>query len=148
MIDSTFDLFVDLGANDEQCDFPVVYASGANGVAGGSPEELAEDLAPLFEAIVREARPTLTPKPFRTRPTCMRVGVEVGRTKSTGGRVSRALEDRRRCKGECGRSARCYAPGTPLGFQKQRTSRRWFESQSSGCLWLRASCTALTGLPR
>ena len=57
MIDSTFDLFVDLGANDEQCDFPVVYASGANGVAGGSPEELAEDLAPLFEAIVREARP-------------------------------------------------------------------------------------------
>lgn len=57
VIDSTFDLFVDLGANDEQCDFPVVYASGANGVAGGSPEELAEDLAPLFEAIVREASP-------------------------------------------------------------------------------------------
>ena len=48
---------MDLGANDEQCDFPVVYASGANGVAGGSPEELAEDLAPLFEAIVREASP-------------------------------------------------------------------------------------------
>lgn len=61
VIDSTFDLFVDLGANDEQCDFPVVYASGANGVAGGSPEELAEDLAPLFEAIVREARPMHPP---------------------------------------------------------------------------------------
>jgi GTP-binding protein len=57
VIDSTFDLFVDLGATDEQCDFPVVYASGANGVAGGSPEELAEDLAPLFEAIVREVSP-------------------------------------------------------------------------------------------
>ena len=28
MIDTTFDLFVDLGANDEQCDFPIVYASG------------------------------------------------------------------------------------------------------------------------
>ena len=66
VIDSTFDLFVDLGATDEQCDFPVVYASGANGVAGGSPEELAEDLAPLFEAIVREAR----------RPcSCLRVPV-------------------------------------------------------------------------
>ena len=62
VIDSTFDLFVDLGANDEQCDFPVVYASGANGVAGGSPEELAEDLAPLFEAIVREARPLHPPR--------------------------------------------------------------------------------------
>lgn len=28
VIDTTFDLFVDLGASDEQCDFPIVYASG------------------------------------------------------------------------------------------------------------------------
>ena len=55
MIDTTFDLFVDLGATDEQCDFPVVYASGANGVAGDAPETLAETLEPLFECIVREA---------------------------------------------------------------------------------------------
>ena len=56
MIDTTFDLFVDLGATDEQCDFPVVYASGANGIAGDAPETLAETLEPLFECIVREAR--------------------------------------------------------------------------------------------
>ena len=54
MIDTTFDLFVDLGATDEQCDFPVVYASGANGIAGDDPETLAETLEPLFECIVRE----------------------------------------------------------------------------------------------
>ena len=56
VIDTTFDLFVDLGATDEQCDFPVVYASGANGIAGDAPETLAETLEPLFECIVREAR--------------------------------------------------------------------------------------------
>ena len=69
VIDSTFDLFCELCATDEQCDFPVVYASGVNGIAGGSPEELADDLAPLFEAIVKEVRNT--PEPFSrvTPPT-------------------------------------------------------------------------------
>lgn len=37
-----------------QCDFPIVYASGVNGVAGPEPDELAEDLGPLFETIVSE----------------------------------------------------------------------------------------------
>ena len=54
VIDATFDLFVELGATDEQCDFPVVYASGANGIAGPDPKDLAEDLAPLFDVIVGE----------------------------------------------------------------------------------------------
>eukprot|EP00192_Tetraselmis_astigmatica_P009211 CAMPEP_0117661198 /NCGR_PEP_ID=MMETSP0804-20121206/7412_1 /TAXON_ID=1074897 /ORGANISM="Tetraselmis astigmatica, Strain CCMP880" /LENGTH=687 /DNA_ID=CAMNT_0005468055 /DNA_START=254 /DNA_END=2317 /DNA_ORIENTATION=+ len=54
VIDRTFELFEELGADDEQCDFPVVYASGVNGVAGNEPEDLSEDLAPLFECIVNE----------------------------------------------------------------------------------------------
>ena len=54
VVDTTFELFLDLGATDAQCDFPVVYASGANGVAGDSPETMAPDLEPLFDAIVRE----------------------------------------------------------------------------------------------
>lgn len=54
VIDATFDLFCELCATDEQCDFPVVYASGVNGIAGPSPTDLKDDLAPLFEAIVRE----------------------------------------------------------------------------------------------
>lgn len=52
VVDSTFELFMDLGATDEQCEFPVVYASGVNGIAGNSPDSLAEDLQPLFEAII------------------------------------------------------------------------------------------------
>jgi len=62
VVDSTFELFMDLGANDDQCDFPVVYASGVNGIAGDSPDAMAEDLQPLFESIVREvAPPTVAP---------------------------------------------------------------------------------------
>jgi GTP-binding protein len=57
VIDASFELFCDLGASDEQCDFPVVYASGVNGTAGEEPSTLAEDLEPLFEAIVREVEP-------------------------------------------------------------------------------------------
>ncbi|KAL4423835.1 hypothetical protein ABPG75_001136 [Micractinium tetrahymenae] len=57
VIDQTFELFLDLGASDEQCDFSVVYASGMAGIAGPSPDELADDLEPLFDMIVREVAP-------------------------------------------------------------------------------------------
>ncbi|KAL6784289.1 EFG12 [Auxenochlorella protothecoides x Auxenochlorella symbiontica] len=57
VVEATFDLFVDLGANDEQCDFPVVFASGMGGVAGTDPNALAEDLGPLFECILNEVDP-------------------------------------------------------------------------------------------
>jgi len=36
-----------------QCDFQVIYASGIKGQAGLTPENLAEDLGPLFESIIR-----------------------------------------------------------------------------------------------
>jgi GTP-binding protein len=57
VIDAVFDLFCELEACDDQCDFPVVYASGMSGIAGDEPGNLAEDLEPLFEAIVREVPP-------------------------------------------------------------------------------------------
>lgn len=53
VINSTFELFIELNASDEQCDFQVIYASGLKGKSGLSPENLAEDLGPLFESIVR-----------------------------------------------------------------------------------------------
>jgi len=53
-LDETFDLFVELGASDEQADFPIIYAIGLTGVAGHSPDDMADDLAPLFETIVEE----------------------------------------------------------------------------------------------
>ena len=53
VVDQVFDLFVNLGATDEQLDFPIIYASALNGVAGVEHEELAPDMTPLFEAIVK-----------------------------------------------------------------------------------------------
>ena len=53
-LNATFDLFLELGANDEQAEFPVVYAIGLEGKAGMSVDNLHNDLAPLFETIIRE----------------------------------------------------------------------------------------------
>ena len=52
VMDQVFDLFDRLGATDEQLDFPVIYTSALNGVAGLEPDELKEDMEPLFEMIV------------------------------------------------------------------------------------------------
>jgi len=52
VVDKAFDLFVELGATDEQTDFRVVYASGIQGKAGDEPDDLKEDLGPLFDAIL------------------------------------------------------------------------------------------------
>merc|ERR1719201_1488817 len=54
VLDTTFELFCDLGAPDHLCDFPVVYCSGMQGIAGEESDALADDLEPLFEAIMRE----------------------------------------------------------------------------------------------
>src|SRR5690554_5774316 len=51
-IDQVFDLFDNLGATDEQLDFPIIYASGLNGWASLDPEQPAEDMTQLFQAIV------------------------------------------------------------------------------------------------
>jgi GTP-binding protein len=57
VLDKTFDLFCDLCATDEQCEFPVVYASGVNGISGDDYKTMAADMGPLFETIVREVPP-------------------------------------------------------------------------------------------
>ncbi len=52
VMDQVFDLFDSLGATDEQLDFPVIYASAINGIAGEDPEDMAEDMTPLYQMIV------------------------------------------------------------------------------------------------
>lgn len=51
-LNATFDLFIELGATDEQAEFPVIYANGITGQAGLT-EDLGPDLQPLFNAILR-----------------------------------------------------------------------------------------------
>ncbi|GAB4484849.1 MAG: translational GTPase TypA [Erythrobacter tepidarius] len=57
VLDEVFDLFVSLDANDEQLDFPVLYASGREGYASEDPEARSGTLAPLFAKIVAHVPP-------------------------------------------------------------------------------------------
>ena len=52
VLNETFDLFIELGASDEQADFPVIYAKATTGQAGTTPD-LSPDLQPLFDTILR-----------------------------------------------------------------------------------------------
>ena len=52
VVDKVFDLFCELGASDEQTDFRVVYASGLNGIAGHEPDEMTDNMSPLFDAVL------------------------------------------------------------------------------------------------
>ena len=57
VLDQVFDLFDRLGGNDEQLDFPVIYASALNGVAGLDEDAMAEDMAPLLDLILEKVEP-------------------------------------------------------------------------------------------
>jgi GTP-binding protein len=54
VVDQVFDLFDRLGANEEQLDFPVVYASAIEGISGLDHEHMAADMQPLFETVVEK----------------------------------------------------------------------------------------------
>jgi GTP-binding protein len=51
-LNETFDLFIELGATEQQADFPVIYSVATEGRAGTSPEDIGPDLAPLFKTIL------------------------------------------------------------------------------------------------
>lgn len=57
VINQTFDLFANLGATDEQLDFPVVYASALNGFATLDMNKPSENMRPLFETILSHVQP-------------------------------------------------------------------------------------------
>jgi len=57
VVDEVLDLFIELGAPDDLLEFPVVYASGREGKAGYKPDELCDDLRPLFDTIINEIEP-------------------------------------------------------------------------------------------
>lgn len=51
VVDEVLDLFIDLGATEEQLEFPVVFASAVRGIASLDPTDLGENMQPLFESI-------------------------------------------------------------------------------------------------
>jgi len=77
----TFDLFVELGATDAQLDFPVIYASGLQGVAAKNLGEPMVDLKPMFEMIIERVPfpPGNLELPFLMQATTLSYDDYVGR---------------------------------------------------------------------
>jgi len=80
VIDQVFDLFDRLGATEEQLDFPIVYASALNGVAGLDIDNIAEDMTPLFQMIVDKVKPPKvdTDGPFQMQISALDYSSYVG----------------------------------------------------------------------
>ncbi|HEU0060671.1 MAG TPA: translational GTPase TypA [Hyphomicrobiaceae bacterium] len=80
VLNEIFDLFANLGATDEQLDFPVLYGSGRNGWMSPDPGGPRTDLRPLFELIVRHVpEPVVEDGPFRMLATTLEVDPYLGR---------------------------------------------------------------------
>ena len=80
VLDQVFDLFDRLGGNDQQMDFPVIYASALNGVAGNELEDIKEDMAPLLDLVLKEVSPpdVDTEKPFQMQISALDSNSYVG----------------------------------------------------------------------
>jgi GTP-binding protein len=65
VIDEVFELFLELGADDEQLDFPIVYASAREGFAKVNLEDESHNMQPLFETIISHVEP---PKGSKDEP--------------------------------------------------------------------------------
>ncbi|MGP1953350.1 MAG: translational GTPase TypA [Arsenophonus sp. ET-KM2-MAG3] len=57
VVNQVFDLFISLGATDEQLDFPIIYTSALNGIAGTDYNNMSSDMLPLYEAIIKYISP-------------------------------------------------------------------------------------------
>src|SRR3954447_6267194 len=81
VLNEVFDLFVELGADDETLDFPVLYASGRAGTASWKLEEPGKDIKPVFEALLKHIpAPHGDPeKPLQMRVSTIQYNDYVGR---------------------------------------------------------------------
>jgi GTP-binding protein len=80
-IDKVLDLFLELGADDDQCEFPYLFASGLEGYAKDNLEAEGVDMQPLFEAILRHVPPPVgdATKPLQLQVTTLDYSEYVGR---------------------------------------------------------------------
>lgn len=80
-IDKVLDLFLELGADDDQCEFPYLFASGLSGYAKDDLEDEAVDMKPLFEAILRHVPPPVgdLEKPLQLQVTTLDYSEYLGR---------------------------------------------------------------------
>lgn len=79
--DKVLDLFLELGADDDQCDFPYLFASGLAGFAKDKLEDESKDMEPLFNAILRHVPPPVgdVNKPLQLQVTTLDYSEYLGR---------------------------------------------------------------------
>jgi GTP-binding protein len=80
-IDKVLDLFLELGADDDQCEFPYLFASGLSGYAKDSLDDEPVDMKPLFEAVLRHVPPPVgdSTKPLQLQVTTLDYSDYLGR---------------------------------------------------------------------
>ena len=80
-IDKVLDLFLELGADDDQCDFPYLFGSGLSGFAKEEMESNSDNMMPLFEAIIRHVPPPVgdANKPLQLQITTLDYSDFLGR---------------------------------------------------------------------
>ncbi len=80
-IDKVLDLFIELGADDDQCDFPYLFGSGLGGFAKDQPEDESDNLIPLFNSILRNVPPPVgdPEKPLQLQVTTLDYSEYLGR---------------------------------------------------------------------
>jgi GTP-binding protein len=80
-VDKVLDLFLELGADDDQCEFPYLFASGLEGYAKEKMEGEGVDMQPMFEAILRHVPPPVgdPTKPLQLQVTTLDYSEYVGR---------------------------------------------------------------------
>ena len=81
VVDEVFDLFVDLNANDEQCEFPIIYGIAKQGIAKRELDDESTDLSPLFETITDHvsAYPDYDSEPLQLQVSALAYDDYVGR---------------------------------------------------------------------
>lgn len=81
VIDEVFDLFLELGATDEQLDFPIIYASARAGYAKYNVEDENDNMQPLFETIIKHVAPPegYIDEPFQMLVTTLDTNAFVGK---------------------------------------------------------------------
>ena len=81
VIDEVYDLFLDLNANDDQLDFPILYGIAKEGIVRYNPEDSNNDIEPLFETIIKhvEPYPNLMDKPVKMQVSALAYDDYIGR---------------------------------------------------------------------
>ena len=94
VVDEVLDLFIELGCDENQVDFPYLFASGAQGYAVLDPKDKPKDIDPLFKMIVKYVAPPVVEmdKPFQMQITSLDYDEHLGRL--FGGKILRGTAKR------------------------------------------------------